>query len=327
VATVTTAANCTIGLAKIPQANPDVVVVDLDLPERDPLDTVRRIRAAYPGLPVVVDSSHTEPDGVLAVRALEAGATRCLTRPDGLSGDALVDRTRGALVPVLLEVCNQVAEESAPTRYADDRVRRRVAVVPQVPEVLAVAASTGGPDALETLLTGLPGDLPVPVVVVQHMPAGFTAQLARRLTSRCGLPVAEAEHMDVLRPGRVLVAPGGVHMRVRRQGSGAVVHLDKGIPENFCRPSVDVLFRSVAAAYGPAALAVVLTGMGADGTRGAADLVAGGSEVIVQDEPSSTVWGMPGSVSNAGLAAEVLPLHELAAAILRRIALTPESLA
>lgn len=320
VAQVATAANAAIGMAKVAQLNPDVVVVDLDLPEHDPFGTVRRIREAYPDLPVVVDSAHTAPDSDLAVRALQAGATRCVTRPGGLSGDALVERTRTALVPVLQEVCASAGAAVPARRPQQDVPAVRPPRGPHgTPQVLALGASTGGPDALETLLGALPGDLPVPVVAVQHMPAGFTAQLARRLTSRCALPVTEARHLDALRPGHVLLAPGGLHMRVRRQGAGVVVHLDEGTPENFCRPSVDVLFRSVAATYDGSALAVVLTGMGADGTRGAGDLVAVGSEILVQDQPSSTVWGMPGSISNAGLASEVLPLTDLAPAVLRRV--------
>jgi two-component system chemotaxis response regulator CheB len=343
VSAVGTAANVSIGLAKIPQLNPDVVVVDLDLPDGDPFATVRRIRAAYPDLPVVVDSGHTHADAELSVRALQAGATRCVSRPNSLVGDALVARMREALVPVLQEVCAEasVLPAVAPPRPSADpwsagssssgssgSVSSRGPAARSngsgragaPPDVLVLAASTGGPDALETFLGGLPASFPVPVLVVQHMPAGFTAQLARRLSAQCPLAVSEAGDRDQPTLGRVLLAPGGMHMRVHQQGSRRVVRLDEGTPENFCRPSADVLFRSVAATYGAAALGVVLTGMGADGTRGAAEMVHAGAEVLVQDERSSTVWGMPGSVSNAGLAAAVLPLDELASAVVRRTA-------
>lgn len=319
VAAVATAANVAIGLAKVPQVNPDVVVVDLDLPGDDPFDTVRRLRRAYPDLPVVVDSVCTEPGSELVFRALEAGATCCSARPDDLLGAALVERTHATLVPLLQEVCGRAGDVATVTGRAADVVVPGRSTGSAAPQILAVAASTGGPDALQTFLGGLPEDLAVPVVAVQHMPAGFTAQLARRLTARCALTVVEARDGDHVRPGHVLLAPGGRHLRVRRQGPRVVVQLDDGTPENFCRPSVDVLFRSVAATYGSTALGVVLTGMGADGTRGSAELVAFGSEVLVQDEDSSTVWGMPGSVSNAGLASEVLPLAELSAAVLRRL--------
>jgi len=184
------------------------------------------------------------------------------------------------------------------------------------PQVLAIGCSTGGPEALSTVLRALPASLPVPVVVVQHMPPVFTAMFAQRLDSQCALRVREAQDGDRLEPGLVLVAPGDFHMTVARSGTGAVVRLDRSAQENFCRPAVDPLFRSVAQAYGSAVLALVLTGMGQDGLLGAGRLREAGAPVLVQDAATSTVWGMPGSIANAGLATAVLPLPQVAPAVL-----------
>lgn len=306
---IATAATVDIALAKIPQTSPDVVVVDVDHDDDDPFEPVRRLLATHPQLPVVVDGEPSPHGPKLGLAALGAGAARCLSRPTGLSGEGLSLWIRVSLLPVLAEVAGVSPLDPAPRRSGP----------PPAPAVLALGASTGGPDALEQVLGGLPVDFPVPVLVVQHMPAGFTAQFARRLAAKSTFEVLEAQDGDRLLPGRVLLAPGGLHMRVSGPRESAVVRLDVGTPENFCRPSVDVLFRSVAQTFGGAALAVVLTGMGADGLRGAADLVHVGAEVITQDRGTSTVWGMPGAVSDAGLSSEVLALPELVPAILRRV--------
>lgn len=182
-------------------------------------------------------------------------------------------------------------------------------------EIVAIGSSTGGPQALETLLRPLDRDLGVPVVLVQHMPPTFTRLLAERLDSICALTVREAAEGDVVRAGEVLVAPGDVHLTLVRRTDSVVVHLDRRPPENHCRPAVDVLFRSVAEVYGNRALGVVLTGMGTDGVHGARALHAAGSPTVVQDEESSVVWGMAGAVAAAGLAQQVLPLTGLPAVL------------
>jgi two-component system chemotaxis response regulator CheB len=186
-------------------------------------------------------------------------------------------------------------------------------------DVIAIGVSTGGPTALAQLLPALPADLPVPVVVVQHMPAVFTSLLAERLDASSGLHVVEAAAGMALDPGTVLLAPGGErHMQVRREGTAVRVALVDSPPEHSCRPAVDVLFRSVTSVYGARALAVVLTGMGFDGSGAAPALHAAGARILVQDEETSVVWGMPGAIVRAGLADEVLPLPEVAPALVRR---------
>jgi two-component system chemotaxis response regulator CheB len=186
-------------------------------------------------------------------------------------------------------------------------------------DVLAVGCSTGGPDALARVVGDLPGDLAVPMVVVQHMPPVFTRMFAERLNRASRLKVVEATDGMALRPGTVYIAPGDRHLTVARRGVDVLTRLTDGPPENSCRPAVDPLFRSVAETYGAAVLATVLTGMGQDGRRGAEVLRSAGANVIVQDEASSVVWGMPGAIANAGLADAVVPLGEIASFLISRV--------
>jgi two-component system chemotaxis response regulator CheB len=185
--------------------------------------------------------------------------------------------------------------------------------------VLAVGCSTGGPDALTAVLAALPADLPVPVLVVQHMPALFTRLFAARLDTTCALTVREAADGEPVRPGTVLIAPGDHHLELVQRGAVLHTRLQQGPPENFCRPAVDVLFRSVAARYGAGSLGLVLTGMGSDGRAGALALQAAGGRVLAQDAATSVVWGMPGAVVDAGAADAVLPLDEVAGELCRRL--------
>jgi two-component system chemotaxis response regulator CheB len=189
------------------------------------------------------------------------------------------------------------------------------------PRVLAIGVSTGGPQALADLIPGIPAAFPIPILIVQHMPALFTRFLAERLQAASPLRIEEAAEGTEIVAGRVFIAPGGGHhLRVRRAGASFVTALDESPPENSCRPSVDVLFRSVAECYGGEALAVVLTGMGSDGLRGVEQLKAAGAACVVQDEATSVVWGMPGAVARAGLADAILPLGHIAAELIRRTA-------
>ncbi|MGI5181215.1 protein-glutamate methylesterase/protein-glutamine glutaminase [Dactylosporangium sp. CA-152071] len=187
-------------------------------------------------------------------------------------------------------------------------------------EVVTIGCSTGGPDALTTVVRALPANLPVPVVVVQHMPPVFTKMFADRLDRTAALTVVEATGDMAVRPGTVYIAPGDFHLEVHRRGTEVITKLNTGPPENFCRPAVDVLFRSVAKTYGGATLAIILTGMGQDGKRGAEQLRTAGAEIVVQDEATSVVWGMPGAVATAGLAHTVLPLGEIAHHLISRTA-------
>jgi len=188
-------------------------------------------------------------------------------------------------------------------------------------EIVAIGTSTGGPNALTALLPQLPADFPVPIVIVQHMPPLFTRLLAERLNSLARLEVQEGKEGQKLQRGQVWIAPGDQHMTVVRKGTEFVLGINHDPQENSCRPAVDVLFRSVAQTYGANVLAVVLTGMGADGTRGSADIREAGGEVFVQDEASSVVWGMPGSVVAANLADRVCPLAGIVPEVVRRVSM------
>lgn len=197
-------------------------------------------------------------------------------------------------------------------------------LLPRTPariDVVAIGTSTGGPNALAEVVPLLPKDLPVPVLIVQHMPPTFTRFLAERLTATCAIPVVEAVAGDHLAPGKVWIAPGDFHMTVKLDHTGVSIETNQDERENSCRPSVDVLFRSVARVYKANMLAVVMTGMGQDGLRGCEQVRRAGGQIVVQDEASSVVWGMPGFVAKAGLADRVLPLAEIGGEIVRRVSL------
>jgi two-component system chemotaxis response regulator CheB len=209
------------------------------------------------------------------------------------------------------------------TRPAQPAVRRPRPAPTGPAQILAIGCSTGGPEALTRVLTALPVDLPVPVVVVQHMPPLFTKLFADRLDRSIAVHVVEAADGEELRPGTVYIAPGDYHLEIVRDGDKGRTRLQQGPPENFCRPAVDVLFRSVASAYGAHVAAAVLTGMGTDGRRGCESLLEAGAGIIAQDEATSVVWGMPGAVAQAGLADAVLPIDDIADALLAHIARRP----
>ncbi len=326
---VGTAADGRIALTKLAQLAPDCVTLDIEMPVLDGLGTLRELRRTHPRLPVIMFSTLTERGATSTLDALALGANDYVTKPANVgSVPAAIASVRTQLIPKIKALCpagrgalparlpvatrplpvagaTSAADSPAPTGRVD---------------VLAIGSSTGGPDALTTLLPQLPSSFPVPVVIVQHMPPVFTRMFAQRLDGKCPLSVKEAEDGDLVQPGRVLIAPGDRHLELRRVGALLQVRLTDGPPENFCRPAVDVLFRSVAQAYGSKALALVLTGMGTDGARGAEVLRTAGAEVVVQDEATSVVWGMPGAVATAGLAHRVLPLPQIGRDLLTAVA-------
>jgi two-component system chemotaxis response regulator CheB len=314
-----TAANGQIGLAKIGQLNPDLVTLDIEMPVMDGLQMLATLRRTHPRLPVILFSTLTERGADTTLDALALGASDYVTKPANMgSVGASVQRIREELIPKIKALCgrNPPQAEFTPRRApAPSPASASAAAV----EIVAIGVSTGGPNALATLLSGLARSFPVPVVIVQHMPALFTRMLAERLSSVSGFPVREGRDGAPLRPGEMWVAPGGLHMETRKTEEGAQLCLHEGPPENSCRPAVDVLFRSVAHQYGARALGIVLTGMGQDGLRGCESIREAGGQILVQDEATSVVWGMPGAVSQAGLAHSVLPLPELAVEINRRV--------
>lgn len=293
---------------------PDVVTLDIEMPEMDGLEALTRIRLARPTLPVIMFSTLTEHGARQTLDALARGAADYVTKPSGTGGlAAAVTAVRLELVPRVKALAGvrrpvpSVSAVTSPASSPESRPGRRSA------HAVVVGCSTGGPDALARIFAELPAGLAVPMAVVQHMPPVFTRMLAERLDARSAVTVREAVDGDLMRPGVALLAPGDHHLRLAREGGDVVARLTQEPPENYCRPAVDVLFRSAAETYGGNVLAAVLTGMGHDGLRGAEALAARGASVVVQDEASSVVWGMPGAVAGAGLADEVLPLDRLAA--------------
>jgi two-component system chemotaxis response regulator CheB len=307
---VGTAANGRIALDRLAQLHPDIVILDVEMPVMDGLATLRELRRTNPTLPVVMFSMVTERGAAATLDALAAGATDYVTKPSHAgSVDASMERVRIDLIPKIKGLVGATRARATPITRPAPMVRpiRQDRV-----DVIVFGASTGGPDALTAIASQLPADLAVPVVVVQHMPALFTRLFAERLDRSCPLTVLEAVDGQALEAGQILVAPGDRHLTLRRQGSEVRVALNQDVPENYCRPSVDVLFRSAASVYAGGVLACVLTGMGRDGTKGAEQIRTVGGRIVVQDEASSVVWGMPGSIVAGGLANDVVPLAQLA---------------
>jgi two-component system chemotaxis response regulator CheB len=324
---VGTAVNGKIAVAKLDQLKPDLVTMDIEMPEMNGIEAVRAIRAARSRVPIIMFSTLTERGASATLDALSAGANEYVTKPANVgSVGQSMESVREQLIPKIKALTGRPVSPG-PARAAAP-LPPPPPVAPRTgpgkkPAVLVVGSSTGGPEALARVLPQLPANLPVPVLMVQHMPPVFTRQFAQRLDRLSPLRVVEAADGSPLVPGTVHLAPGDHHLVVRTQGRGpgASLHtgLNQGPPENFCRPAVDPLFRSVVAAYDGAVLAVVLTGMGSDGRNGAGEIRAAGGTVVVQDQASSVVWGMPGAISQAGFADEVLPLDRIPEAINRHL--------
>jgi two-component system, chemotaxis family, protein-glutamate methylesterase/glutaminase len=317
---VGTASNGRVALQRLTQVNPDVVILDIEMPEMDGLTALAELRKTHRRLPVVMFSSLTERGATATLDALALGASDYFTKPisaDGVEGSLAIIRTQ--LIPKIKALCaGKVRPESTPSPPIIVPAPARRKPTGEI-RVIAIGASTGGPNALAEIFARLPADLQVPIVIVQHMPPMFTRMLAERLTARSQLCVREATPGAKLEPGHAWVAPGDYHMSVVREGSQRRLGLNQDPPENSCRPAVDVLFRSVATAYGADSIGVILTGMGCDGLRGCEALREAGGQILAQDEATSTVWGMPGSVVRANLADRVLPLAMIADEIVRRV--------
>lgn len=328
------AANGRIALAKIEQVNPDVVTLDIEMPVLDGLATLKELRKSHPRLPVIMFSTLTARGGTATLNALSLGASDYVTKPSnvGQLSEAMA-QIRDALNPKIKALCAKVLGG-----HVSGIVAPRKAILPKLGEpqrlsraggrpgnhpveVVTVGVSTGGPNALAEMIPQLPVDLPVPVLIVQHMPPLFTKLLADRLAGLSGLDVREGVDGAVVEPGTVWLAPGDHHMVVRREADTVRLALNQDPPENSCRPAADPLFCSVAEAYGPGTLAVVMTGMGRDGFQGCVHVRHGGGQIVVQDEATSVVWGMPGFVAEADMADRVVPLDRIADVIVSRVRL------
>ncbi len=319
------AANGKIALQRIPQVNPDIVTLDVEMPEMDGITTLRELRKLYPKLPVVMCSTLTAKGAATTIEALSAGAADYVTKPANVGSVVEgLELMRDQLVPKIKAICGR-RSPSAPGSHAATKGAPPIAkpttpkpVVHGPIEAIAIGCSTGGPNALHEVFAGLPGAPPVPIFITQHMPPLFTSCLAERLGRLGPVRVHEGKEGMAVLPGNAYLAPGGYHMIAKRDGVVVRLHLNEEPPENSCRPAVDVMFRSLASVYGGRLVAAVLTGMGSDGTRGGALLREKGAFLIAQDQASSIVWGMPGSLVDAGLADAVLPLDKIAFELHRR---------
>jgi len=311
---VTVAADPLIAMDKMRRARPDVILLDLEMPRMDGITFLRKLMSEAP-LPVVVCSGLTGRGTDAALSALAEGAVAVIAKAR-LGVRNFLESSAAELKQTLREAAR--TRPRRPAAGAHRTVEKRLGLTVTTDKVIAIGASTGGTEAVRVVLEALPPDAPG-VVVVQHMPEAFTGAFARRLNQSCGVDVREAAHGDRLCEGRVLVAPGNRHLEVRRNGGHYVVGLDDGAPTSGHRPSVDVLFRSVARSAAANAVGVLLTGMGADGADGLLEMRLAGAFTIAQDEATSVVFGMPKEAIARNAVDEVLPLERIGSQMLRRI--------
>ncbi len=342
---IATAPNGKIALAKIIQTPPDLITLDIEMPDMDGIATLRELRKTHPKLPVIMFSTLTQRGGVATLDALAAGASDYVTKPSNSGNlDEAISKLQSELIPKIKILCRSILGLQNPLPFPLDPPRHTRAPLPIAPrsspgtsspiilrspsaprprhpiQLLCIGSSTGGPNALADFFRAFTAPLPIPVLIVQHMPPVFTQMLAERLNNLKNFAFSEGTDGEALKPGRVYIAPGGRHMEIHRPfpGQPAFIKLHDGPPENSCRPAVDVLFRSIAATYGGNVLALILTGMGQDGLHGCASLYEHGARILAQDEATSVVWGMPGYIAQSGMADKVLPLPQIAPEIIRQ---------
>jgi two-component system chemotaxis response regulator CheB len=313
-----TASNGHIALAKFPTLKPDIILLDIEMPEMDGLETVRELRKIDRHVPIIMFSTLTERGASATLEALSLGATDYVTKPSKTDMGGTIEAVMHDLIPRIRALCHvpEAALSATTPPQTSQPVMSKPPLLTPV-QVVAIGVSTGGPDALARVLPSLPANLSVPVLIAQHMPPIFTTMLAERLAGKSAVPVRECHSGEPLMPGHVYIAPGDFHMVVSNEGGTAHLRTHQGPKENYCRPSVDALFRSVAQVYGARTLAVVLTGMGQDGLKGCEMLGALGARIVVQDEASSVVWGMPGFVARSGLADKIVALDQIGPEIMR----------
>lgn len=313
-------------MEKIPRLRPQVVTLDVEMPGMDGLETLERLMCLYP-VPVLMVSALTTGGAEATLRALELGAVDFVTKPArqadlGQLAQDLTAKVKAVAGLPVTKVCRPAVNASPPADFhplrkqPPPRVAGNLLTPKHAVELVAIGASTGGPSALHAVMRVLPADFPAGILIVQHIPPGFTKPLAQRLNENSRLEVKEAEAGDVVRPGRALVAPAGWQMSLETRGDTVAVRLERSAPvQTLFKPSVDVLFLSVAEVYGDRSLGVILTGMGNDGVRGLKAIKDRGGKVLAEAESSCIVFGMPKAAIEAGVVDKVAPLPEIAAEI------------
>ncbi len=298
----------------------EIIVLDIEMPVMDGMTALPRLLEKKPGVQILMASTLTRKNAEVSLRALSMGAADYVTKPSSTSEIHSVDTFKAELINKIRAIAEAGRGERrrvakpAPTDPAAPKALDIVLRDPpiQEPDVIAIGSSTGGPQALFRLFGDLGGQVRLPILITQHMPATFTSLLADHISRASTAPCTEAKDGEAILPGRVYLAPGDYHMIAERNGHGKAIRLTKSEPENYCRPAVDPMLRSLAALYGPKILVIMLTGMGSDGRKGCEAVVEIGGSIIAQDQESSVVWGMPGTVVTAGLCCAVLPLSEIA---------------
>jgi len=336
---------------QLERINPDVAVLDIEMPELDGISALPQLLAKKRDLIIIMASTLTRRNAEISFKALSLGASDYIPKPESTREAAAAETFRHDLIQKIRHLGAKIRRSSHAPAHASpslapvhhDRPREAAARAPMAapaaapapapvapaaparrsfsmlaPRVLLIGSSTGGPQALMSLVTDIgPVIDRFPVLITQHMPPTFTTILAEHLARSSRRPAHEAVDGEIVKAGRIYLAPGGRHMRVVRHGAEAAIALDDGPPVNFCKPAVDPLFTSAIDVWQGAIMSVILTGMGSDGMRGGKDIVAAGGSVIAQDEATSVVWGMPGAAANAGICAAILPLNQIAPKLVR----------
>lgn len=330
---VASAPNGQLALGTLDRQPIDVVVLDIEMPVMDGITALPLILQRDPHIAVIMASTLTKENAAISLKCLQMGATECLAKPTSseMSGstafqDALVEKVRalgravhkrrGHAGSPVSAPAPSATPAAAPAAPAAKKIQLRpMPIAWRAPEAIAIGSSTGGPQALTQFFSELKGPVKQPIFVTQHMPPMFTSILADNIARHSGMTCREAVHGEKVEPSTVYVAPGNYHMTVQKTAAGVMIALNQEPPENFCRPSVDPMLRSMVDVYGGRILSVIFTGMGADGQKGCQKLVEAGGVVYAQDEATSVVWGMPGAVAMAGLCTQVLPLGLMAGAV------------
>ncbi len=319
------AVNGKMGLIMLESTKPDLLVLDIEMPDMNGLEMLKELRKINLKVPVIMFSTLTARAAASTLEALSLGASDYVTKPSNTEGlEDTKAKIKADLIPKILMLARRskmaLLVNNKLSSLQDIKINtKNVGGLRSRVDILTIGVSTGGPNALAEFMPKLPKDFPVPIVIVQHMPPVFTKLLADRLNATSAVAVVEAKDGDVLEAGKAYIAPGGMHMVVAGESGRFYLKTNQDAPENSCRPAVDVLLRSVSAAFGPRQLVIIMTGMGQDGLKGCEVIDKVGGQIFVQDEATSVVWGMPGFVAKAGLAEKILPLSQIPQEVIRRV--------